>query len=326
MKKVLLSFVLLFSLIFIFSANFLASSMDAQLMEPIKPVEFIQTDLENKRIIIGENPWSSAEPSILKFDNIDKGNLILVNGVHPVEKNYINPTLTELNGKVPTSKYGLKMAEKATEQLAKMFEDAEKEGIVGLVAVSAYRSFSYQTALYNNKVNTFKKQGKPEDEAKRLAGRVVAVPGTSEHQTGLAVDISSANMVSLTGGLEESFAQTNEGRWLMANAHRYGFIMRYPEDKTDITKIIYEPWHYRYVGKPHAEIIFKKNMCLEEYIDYLKQNKKIEYTTDSGEKFFIYYMENSGNIKDVEVWAYIGQVVDVSLDNTGGLILTLAMD
>nr|PZN05945.1 MAG: hypothetical protein DIU66_00345 [Bacillota bacterium] len=145
---------------------------------------------------------------------------------------------------------------------------------------------------------------------------------TSEHQTGLAIDLASrANL-----GLEQGFENTPEGRWMRENAHKFGFILRYGKDKQSITKIIYEPWHFRYVGKPHSEIIYKNDFCLEEYIDYLKASKKIEYTSEDNKKFFIYYIEGAGNVDEIEVWAYTGQVVGLSSDNSGGLILTLELD
>ena len=100
------------------------------------------------------------------------------------------------------------------------------------------------------------------DQAVQEAGTVVAVPGTSEHQLGLAVDLVDANMQDLTSAQESTETQ----KWLMANSWRYGFIHRYPNGKTDITGIIYEPWHYRYVGKDAAQEIFNRDITLEEYL------------------------------------------------------------
>ena len=103
----------------------------------------------------------------------------------------------------------------------------------------------------------------PRDIERALdAAKAVAIPGTSEHQLGLAVDIVDANMQDLTDEQENTATQ----KWLMANSWRYGFIHRYPNDKTDITGIIYEPWHYRYVGKDAAQDIFNRDITLEEYL------------------------------------------------------------
>ena len=104
--------------------------------------------------------------------------------------------------------------------------------------------------------------GMSEEEAKVEAAKAVAIPGTSEHQLGLAVDLVDANMQDLTSAQESTETQ----KWLMANSWRYGFIHRYPNGKTDITGIIYEPWHYRYVGKDAAQEIFNRDITLEEYL------------------------------------------------------------
>ena len=151
-------------------------------------------------------------------------------------------------------------------RIVKHFEDmckAAKADGVTLVSVSAYRSYSYQQGLYNNRVTRCQNEdGLSLEAAKKKAATIVAVPGTSEHHLGLAIDINS---------VETSFENTKEFKWLQKNAENYGFVMRYPKDKQDITKIIYEPWHYRYVGVEHAKAMNDLDMCLEEYIEYLKK-------------------------------------------------------
>ena len=131
--------------------------------------------------------------------------------------------------------------------------------------MSSYRTYSYQNTLYNNRVQRFINQGYNEADAKATAATIVAVPGSSEHHMGLAVDINE---------VEEKFENTNAFKWLQENAADYGFIMRYPKDKQNITKIIYEPWHYRYVGVEHAKNMNQLDMCLEEYIEYIKNGCK----------------------------------------------------
>jgi len=118
--------------------------------------------------------------------------------------------------------------------------------------------------LFNNDVRKYKDQGYTESEAKVKTAMAVAIPGTSEHNAGLACDFNS---------VEESFANTAQSRWLQKHAADYGFIMRYAKDKTPITGIEYEPWHYRYVGEANAKRINELGMCLEEYVDYLKSGK-----------------------------------------------------
>ena len=145
------------------------------------------------------------------------------------------------------------LRQEAAEALEELFAEAEKEGII-LFAVSGYRSFNTQKILFDNKVS---KVGFEE------ANLLVAYPGQSEHQTGLAMDVSCQS-VGFT--LEEDFGQTVEGIWLKDNAHRFGYIIRYEKDTTDITGYSYEPWHIRYVGKDVAKEIYEKNITLEEFL------------------------------------------------------------
>ncbi|MFO7152160.1 MAG: M15 family metallopeptidase [Bacillota bacterium] len=327
MKKLVLCLLIALSSIFFFSANFYASSKEA-LSENIarlaSSVELVQVDLSNRKIIVGQNPYlkNTKEPTVYKFRNLDKGFLILVNRSHPAGKDFYNPNMINIAKKLPSTKSELMLDREAAEALAELFDAAKSDGIKNLTVVSGYRSYSYQEGLFKRKVDFYKNQGKSSEEAKALAATVVAIPGTSEHQTGLAIDLASrANL-----GLEQGFENTPEGRWMRENAHKFGYILRYGKDKQSITKIIYEPWHFRYVGKPHSEIIYKNDFCLEEYIDYLKASKKIEYTSEDNKKFFIYYIEGAGNVDEIEVWAYTGQVVGLSSDNSGGLILTLKLD
>jgi len=128
-----------------------------------------------------------------------------------------------------------------------MKADAAKEGLK-LTIVSGYRSYDYQMGLYNRYVKR---------DGKAAADTYSARPGHSEHQTGLAMDICS---------LEQSFENTAEGKWLAANAHKYGFILRYPKGKQHITGYIYEPWHFRYLGVDTATAVYNSGLCLEEYL------------------------------------------------------------
>lgn len=150
------------------------------------------------------------------------------------------------------------MRQEAAIALEKMFAEAKASGIE-LYAVSGYRSYERQRVIFDAEV---KKSGEEK------AAQVVAVPGNSEHQSGLAMDISakSANL-----SLTESFGETTEGKWLAANAHKYGFILRYPKGKESITGYQYEPWHFRYVGVHAAQTIFEKNITLEEYFDIVEK-------------------------------------------------------
>ena len=115
------------------------------------------------------------------------------------------------------------------------------------------------------------KQGKSEEEAIRLTRQYYTEPGHSEHHSGLAFDIITTEYQRDVYSLTEQFAETDGYRWLIEHCAEYGFILRYPKEKTDITQINYEPWHYRYVGKEHAKYIMEHDLTLEEYIELLKE-------------------------------------------------------
>ena len=131
------------------------------------------------------------------------------------------------------------------------------------VICSSYRSYEKQQSLYQNKVNRLAAQGYSQEKAREEAAKAVALPGTSEHQLGLAVDIVDIANQNLDSSQEDTAVQ----QWLMEHSWEYGFILRYPNDKSDITGIIYEPWHYRYVGKDAAAEIYQQGLCLEEYLE-----------------------------------------------------------
>lgn len=149
------------------------------------------------------------------------------------------------------------MRKEAARALEQMFQEAKLNGIE-LYAVSAYRSFERQKMIFDAEINRV---------GREKAIEAVAYPGQSEHQTGLAVDISSKSVNLL---LIQEFENTPEGKWLAANAHHYGFILRYPKGKEVITGYKFEPWHFRYVGKDLAEILYEKRLTLEEYFSKVK--------------------------------------------------------
>ena len=156
---------------------------------------------------------------------------------------------------------GLQIDRRCYDALQEMMDACREAGYEPLIC-SAYRTQETQQDLFNNKVAKLEAEGKSHDEAVQEAGTVVAVPGTSEHQLGLTVDVVDVNNQNLTEEQEKTPTQ----KWLIANSWRYGFIHRYPNSKSDITGIIYEPWHYRYVGKDAAQEIFNKGITLEEYL------------------------------------------------------------
>lgn len=151
---------------------------------------------------------------------------------------------------------------RCAEALLQMIADCQAAGNVPYIC-STYRSLEKQQFLYNNKIRRLVEDGVDPAEAPAIAARSVAIPNTSEHQLGLAVDIIDSYYTNLDKGQEETSTQ----RWLMANAWRYGFILRYPNGSSDITGIIYEPWHYRYVGPEYAQEIYESGLTLEEYLE-----------------------------------------------------------
>ena len=225
----------------------------------IKPVSAIgNIEIENENIN-NSNLELEANSSILEIDSkTTDWNLILVNRYNPLPDDY-EFELTSIEN-------SHKADSRVAESITKMLDDARSEGLKPLLCAS-YRSIDTQTKLYNNKVKEYKKEGLSDKEAKEKASFWVAIPGTSEHHTGLAFDIVSMNYQVL----DEKQEETDVQKWLMENCSNYGFILRYPTNKKEITKINYEPWHYRYVGIENAKFIEKKGFCLEEYIEYLKK-------------------------------------------------------
>ena len=180
----------------------------------------------------------------------------LVNFETPIDGDFA-PALSKI--KSAYNPKGLKIDSRIVEAVNIMCDAAKKDG-VNLTAISAYRTNSKQSSLYNNKVDRLLAEGYDKEEALVAAATAVAKPGTSEHQLGLAVDFNS---------VEEDFEHTKAGKWLKAHSVEYGFVMRYPSDKKAITGVIYEPWHFRFVGRKDAAKMKELNMCLEEYLRYL---------------------------------------------------------
>lgn len=179
-------------------------------------------------------------------------NLILVNGDYAIPDDY-ELELTELSN-------GKKVDSRIYPDLQEMFDDARLGGL-HLFVREGYRTWEEQQAIMDERIEEYKKEGYSKQEAKKLAEEYVAEPGTSEHQLGIAVDINAD-----TSGSSSDAVYT----WLDENAYKYGFIKRYPPDKTEITGVNNEPWHYRYVGEEAAKEMKDKNLCLEEYIGQLK--------------------------------------------------------
>ena len=201
----------------------------------------------------GEIPVLSSFNLFKKEADTSLGwNLILVNDDYSVPNNY-EVELTELSN-------GEKVDTRIYPQLQQMFDDARAAGLE-LFVREGYRTTQDQKQIMEERIQQYRNEGYSRSEAKELAEKYVAVPGTSEHELGIAVDINAD-----TSKCSSDAVYT----WLANNAYRYGFIKRYPSEKTEITGVNNEPWHYRYVGVEAAKEIQERGICLEEYIDLLK--------------------------------------------------------
>ena len=191
------------------------------------------------------------------FDEVyidrDDWGLILVNKQNPVPEDF--------EVKLASLSDSQKADERIIDDIYRMMDAAAEDG-VDLMICSAYRSYDRQKRLFDNKINTLMRQGMTYLEAYKEGSMNVTVPGTSEHHLGLALDILTGSYTKMDDG----FGDTEAGRWLAANATDYGFILRYPRGKEEITGIVYEPWHFRYVGREYAKDITRRGLCLEEYL------------------------------------------------------------
>ena len=201
----------------------------------------------------GQQDSRAARSHQLKNAQEQEWNLLLVNPWNPIPENY-EPELTYLrNGQAVDSR--------CYPELQQMMDDCRAAGFDPLICAS-YRTMEKREALFEDKEARLIREGCPENEVEAEAAKVVAYPGTSEHQLGLALDIVDVSYQQLDTEQENTPVQ----QWLMKNSWKYGFVLRYPTDKSDITGIIYEPWHYRYVGKEAAAEMYENKLCLEEYL------------------------------------------------------------
>ncbi len=241
-------------------------NVDGSQIEPLTTDETNEREEIRDYIESGETPVETQdltafieeyEPAKEEADEIapirDNWRLILVNKQNPVPDDY-ELMLTDLTG-------NMQIDERIATDIAAMIRAAKDEGI-SLTIVSAYRDYERQSELFDTKVRRYMRNGMTYMDAYSKASQSVTVPGCSEHQLGLALDIVGSGHSSLT----ESFENTEAGKWLAKHCDEYGFILRYPKGKEYITGIIYEPWHFRYVGREAAVEIMGSELTLEEYL------------------------------------------------------------
>ncbi|MGG4491231.1 VanY-A/VanY-F/VanY-M family D-Ala-D-Ala carboxypeptidase [Metabacillus idriensis] len=232
-------------------------------------------------------------------DQVYQGNLLLVNKEYPVHQESIKADVVnlfihkELIKGYELLNSDIKLSEDVARKFSEMTTAAEKEGVLHFSISSGFRGFDEQSVLYQE-----------------MGSDYALPPGYSEHNLGLSLDVGSTQM---------KMSEAPEGKWIEENAWKYGFILRYPKDKTDVTGIQYEPWHIRYVGLPHSMIMKDKNLALEEYLDYLKEEKNISASVNEKKYTVSYYsISHSSQIKVPENLNY-----EISGNNMDGVIVTL---
>ena len=188
--------------------------------------------------------------------------LILINADNPLDPAAIPDDLTDVADTRKDGRATQRLRLYAAKALEALLSEARANGFNDITVTSAYRSFDYQTELFTQRVAMYSHL--PYDEAYATAATIVAIPGTSEHQSGLCLDMHNL------GGADVIFAKTDQAKWLAENSYKFGYILRFPEDKTDITGISFEPWHFRYVGRYHAAQMYNLGLCFEEYMDHIK--------------------------------------------------------
>lgn len=225
----------------------------------ITPADEPESSVSESEAEHEEEPSEPEEPKIPQPE--DKSVLILVNPWNYIPEDYVLE-LEQVQGKYNLDK---KAAESARNLLA-----AAKEAGFNMQLCSAYRTVQKSAELYQRKVNEFIGYGYSEADAKVEAAKWVAPPGTSEHHTGLAMDLVSADYWSYYSDLEHDYEKFDSFKWMYEHCAEFGFILRFSKDKQDITGITYEPWHYRYVGVEAATYIMENGLCLEEYLELIK--------------------------------------------------------
>lgn len=236
------------------------------------------TDTEQTDIDVPVFEFKADLSKYEKYMNPDDDSeyLILVNADNPLDKNYVPDDLVDVVNTRADGRNKQKMRLYAAKALEAMFIELfangyDKKGPSGypVSVMSAYRSYATQASLFNSYVERemASNPSLTRAEAEAITETYSARPGTSEHQTGLCADLHNLSSAM------QSFARQDAYKWLVDNCYKFGFILRYPEDKVDITKITFEPWHYRFVGRKAAYEMHELGMCLEEYVEYINQNR-----------------------------------------------------
>lgn len=279
--------------------------------------ETFEQPLENEpsesEIAIQKELETSFEKIPVSFGDTKRGNLVLINNEFAYDFN-ASTTIIENEQLVPfvqymTNNYVVSYPAKETMTLEAItaFNDmandfAAETGHRDLFVLDSIRSYEDQERVYAEK-----------------GGEIATIPGHSEHHTGLAFDLEL-----YIGGQRADYDGTGDYAWIDNNCHKYGYILRYPESKTPLTGITYEPWHYRYVGKEHAYYMKKNNLCLEEYLKLLDTkpvtSERLRFTTDEGETYMVYSQKVTGDSS--EIYVPKNYPYTLSGDNRGNIIVS----
>jgi D-alanyl-D-alanine carboxypeptidase len=271
---------------------------------------------------IGEKDESFAIYSFISSNTTNK--IQLINKVNPLDEKYEPENLISINSFLDESIVLKEMdiSSELKKPLIDMFKASKKADFPYLSIISAYRSFEKQSTLFDIKLESQKKLYDDDETTYEKASQVVAIPGTSEHQSGFAIDLTTK---SVNFALVEDFVNTDEGKWVDENCWKYGFIVRYPPSKINITEIIYEPWHLRYTGLPHSEIMYNENYCLEEYLEYLKKETTINFKSYNKENYqIIYFDSNASENYDLDITA--NNITDITQITNEEYVITLKLN
>ncbi|AKR37890.1 MULTISPECIES: D-Ala-D-Ala carboxypeptidase VanY [Bacillus] len=242
---------------------------------------------------------ANTERKEITKEQIYKGDLLLVNRDYPVKKDSIRSDIINVNhnselvrGYVIFDR-NLRLSKYVVKKFLNVVDAAGKDGVQHFLMSSGYRDFKEQSKLY-----------------KEMGSDYALPAGYSEHNLGLSLDV---------GSTQKKMEKAPEGKWIEENVWKHGFVLRYPKNKSNITGIQYEPWHIRYVGLPHSAIMQKKNFTLEEYLEFLKEEKGIS-TEVEGKKYTVSYYKVSENMK---VNIPTNKQYEISGNNMDGVIVTV---
>lgn len=304
----------------VFSVKGLANNSASPSPTPSQTVETPEpSQAPDETPSIPTAPVITPEPTVdtgfetmtMKQDDIYQGKLVLINASHHYKFIDFENFVCLYNYKTDSYKvgdYDILFAEDAVPPLNRMLDDFYyNSGVNAVMAVSGHRTYEFQQYLFDKEVALV---GAEE------AALWVAQPGASEHHSGLAIDFS----VYYDSGEYFDYDGTGDFAWINENCHRYGFIVRYSPDKQDITGIGFEPWHFRYIGIPHATKVTELGMCYEEYIDYLRDysyENPLSIRTDEGEVYDTYFCEG------LKVYVPKNSDYEISGNNVDGFIVTV---